>query len=84
MSRKKDKLQTKATQRDAKKKVVTCVYLNCCCTLLITAPQSKHLKFPESNSGRTSLVLVTTPLTDMSLPIWKVSSSLNLPILKTD
>lgn len=57
---------------------LTSVYLNCCSTFLMTPPHSKHLKAPWSSSGRTSLVRVTTPVTDTSLPISAVVNSLNL------
>ena len=58
--------------------LTTSVYLNCCSTFFITPPHSKHLKVPWRSSGRTSLVLVTTPVTDTSLPISDVPNSLNL------
>lgn len=62
--------------------LITSVYLNCCSTFFITPPQSRHLKVPWRSSGRTSLVLVTTPVTDTSLPISDVAKSLNLQMCK--
>lgn len=60
-------------------KLVTSVYLNCCSTFLMTFPHSRHLKVPWRSSGRTSLVRVTTPLTDTNFPMSAVAKSLNLP-----
>jgi len=60
------------------KESITCVYLNCCSTFFITLPQSKHLKVPYRSSGLTSLVRVTTPVTDTNFPISAVVNSLNL------
>lgn len=57
---------------------VTSVYLNCCSTFFTTVPQSKHLKVPCRSSGRTSLVRVTTPVTETNFPISAVVKSLNL------
>lgn len=56
----------------------TSVYLNCCSTFFTVSPQSRHLKVASSSSGRTSLVRVTTPITDVSFPMSAVVSSLNL------
>lgn len=56
----------------------TSVYLNCCSTFFMMLPHSKHLKVPWRSSGRTSLVRVTTPVTDTSFPISAVANSLNL------
>jgi hypothetical protein len=44
------------------------VYLNCCTTSLLSVPQLLHLNTPTKSSGRTSLVLVTVPLNDLSFP----------------
>lgn len=56
----------------------TSVYLNCCSTFFMTLPHSKHLNVPKSSSGRTSLVRVTTPVTETSFPISEVDNSLSL------
>ena len=37
------------------------VNLNCCSTLRMTVPHSRHRKQPIKSSGRTSLVRVTVP-----------------------
>jgi hypothetical protein len=66
------------TKRDMVFRGTTSVYLNCCSTFFTTFPQSRHLKVPCNSSGRTSLVRVTTPITDVSLPISAVPSSLSL------
>jgi hypothetical protein len=44
------------------------VYLNCCTISLLSLPQVRHLNTPTFNSGRTSEVRVTVPLSLMSLP----------------
>lgn len=56
----------------------TSVYLNCCSTFFTVCEQSRHLKVASRSSGRTSLVRVTTPITDVNFPISAVVSSLNL------
>ena len=67
-----------STKGDMVFRGTTSVYLNCCSTFFTTFPQSRHLKVPCNSSGRTSLVRVTTPMTDVSLPISAVPSSLSL------
>lgn len=59
-------------------KIATSVYLNCCSTFLTTCPHSRHLNVPCRSSGRTSLVRVTTPVTEISFPISAVDNSRNL------
>jgi hypothetical protein len=44
------------------------VYLNCCTISLLILPQVLHLKMPILSSGLTSEVLVTVPLSFISLP----------------
>lgn len=44
------------------------VYLNCCSTGALGKLQLIHLKTPLSNSGLTSVVLVTVPLNAVSCP----------------
>ena len=63
---------------------LTSEYLNCCSTFLTSVPHSKHLKVPWSSSGLTSLVRVTTPVTDTNLPISEVVNSLNLQSQKIE
>lgn len=64
--------------QEKKQVALTSVYLYCCSTFLMTPPHSRHLKVPCRSSGRTSLVRVTTPITEVNLPISDVVSSLNL------
>lgn len=77
-------LRNSSTSLQEKRKVKnmerkhTSVYLNCCSTFFTICEQSRHLKVASRSSGRTSLVRVTTPITDVNFPISAVVSSLNL------
>lgn len=55
--------------------LLTCVYLNCCSTSLITVWQSRQTNVPVINSGCTGWVRTTWPLILNRLPIlWLVNS----------